>query len=113
MSLQENEEKRGFNLLRKILSLFLVGSFAVLLFISLQPLSQGLFYTGENFSQSILPFDYSILAEKISSYLWTFRLFDLLLVLQIIFLIAICGYYLIKLNSSKLEYNNERTEEFE
>ncbi|MBD3191558.1 MAG: hypothetical protein GF308_12990 [Candidatus Heimdallarchaeota archaeon] len=113
MPLHKKKEKTGVNLLRKILGIFLVSAFALLLFFSLEGLAGGLFYHEGNYSQPLLPLDYSILGDKISSYLWTFRLFDLLMVLQIIFLIAICGHYLIKFNSIVTEPVTKRKEGLE
>ncbi|NHJ47949.1 MAG: hypothetical protein FK733_09190 [Asgard group archaeon] len=72
------------------------GLFALILTITLLDLDQALF------SQDMLPsidINYVLLAKNIGSYLWTFRVYDLLLVIILLILASISAYYLLSYKS--------------
>lgn len=54
------------------------------------------------FSNDLLPiidFDYVLIAKQMGNYLWTFRVYDLILVVILLIIVAIASYYLVNYKS--------------
>ena len=93
MAVTEKNERTLMRLLIKMVGLVMAGLFGTMMVYSLVGLNEGLFHANNPFA--FVPFDYTLLAGQIGSFLWTFRVFDLLLLLPTIFLTIICGHFLV------------------
>ncbi|NHJ05179.1 MAG: hypothetical protein EAX90_10160 [Candidatus Heimdallarchaeota archaeon] len=79
------------DLFRKGIGLIVAGLFCTILLLVFTSLQQNLLYSGSN-SEVI---DISILSREIGSNLWSFRVYDLLIIVIVLILTIIGGYYLV------------------
>jgi hypothetical protein len=78
------------------IGIVVTGLFVLVITIALLNLDQSLFYQDLT---PIIDFDYIIVARQIGRYLWTFRVYDLILVIILVILATISTYYLVSYKS--------------
>ncbi|NHK31628.1 MAG: hypothetical protein FK730_09770 [Asgard group archaeon] len=97
--MSEDETKKPIRLNQwfvRGIGFIITGLFVLIMALTLLNLDQVLF---SNDLLSTIDFDYTILAKEIGNYLWTFRVYDLLLVVILIILASIASYYIVNYKS--------------
>lgn len=78
------------------IGIIVAGLFTLIMIYTLFDLDQSLF---SNDLSPIIDFDYTLIAKQMGSFLWTFRVYDLLLVVILALLASITSYYLVNYKS--------------
>jgi hypothetical protein len=91
------------------IGIIVTGVFVLIMALSLLNLDQSLF---SNDLLTTIDFDYTLLVKEIGNYLWTFRVYDLLLIVILIMIASIASYYLVNYKSiiktkSKMQLRRE------
>jgi uncharacterized membrane protein (DUF4010 family) len=97
--MSENETKKPIRLSQwfvRGIGIAVTGVFVLIMALSLLNLDQSLF---SNDLLSTIDFDYTLLVKEIGNHLWTFRVYDLLLIVILIMIASIASYYLVNYKS--------------
>ena len=107
MSEREEEIKKQNSsigdLFRKGVGLIIAGLFCTILLLAFTSIQQNLLYSGGN-SDLI---DITILTKEIGGNLWSFRVYDLLIIVIILMLSVIGGYYLVNFQPIEKSANKQ------
>ena len=87
------------------IGIVVTGIFVTVITFSLMSLQDGLFHTASEPSEAI---DFIIVSKRIGRYLWTFRVFDLILIVVILLLTLIFTNYLLSFKSDMKKQERER-----
>ncbi len=87
------------------IGIVVAGIFVTVITFSLMNLQEGLFHVDEEPSEGM---DYIVASRRIGRYLWTFRVFDLILIVILLLLTLIFTSYLLNFKSDMKRQANQK-----